>query len=1197
MKYLIGFFVLFIFFIPNNVFGACSADGLTVVYINGIFTSNRSDAEKDTKNLEKKFEQKSDIKNIKFITGYNESHIAGVSDIIESISQALGSPVSNYDRNSILLEIYPQVTTRKILLLGHSQGTFYTNEIYDYLTKHGEQEDAVGVYNVATPADHVAASGAHLTSKNDKVINGVRDIALKANAKQPLQANIDIPLTPTESTDRFGGHSFSGVYLANASTRITSDIDSALKKLSATEVSEADSAGCFTPPPRDISYYTQKAVFAVADPAATGVVIAGKSTIVVGEIAYNGTLAAIQSVVSLAKNLSNDISHQGLALVSNFFGNSSQQNNDVSLNDSNSKDSQIETDSADSQQESDISQLALSPETNAKTSQEPSAISEADDPSYNATDTTKNAAPTTSEDNPGSSGGGGGGGGGGSPPVGASGPVPNQSVQNNSNNENSQLNATSSSQNENSSSTSSNSSSTSDISNSTSTGSSSSSSQTSHILISEILFNPAGSDEGKEFIELYNPSDNELDLAEWSLKYKKENTTSTVSLASFKSSSHPEDKTLVKAKSFILVGLNSYDSANYGGKSADIIRTGALPNGETGSGQVEKVELILHNAGSSEVDKISYDKNSISSEGQSLERKSFSNNICVSAQASSTAGEFLGNGCDTDSTDDFEIRTLPNPQNFDSLPESRSVPTINNFQASYNFAPRLDFSWGLSVDAVGSTSTNKYFVYDTTDSSSTVSIFESTSTPASNYSFSETINEVGRNYDFQFKVQDRDGLSNTAMTTVLASSFLDKFYFYSLGATSTSYLFDLTTTSSRPFWDKTNSGGYGGWKAIVFYLNKDAPKESQLDTDHQMVPSDNSYIRVGYEGCGGGSGNNSELIFPPNDASCVPGPLSAAAYNFRKLEDSRLAVGISGSNSGAPFSSNDYVTLAFYDFGGGGGGNQWLNLAAVDKTKYYFKDAPQNQNVPTTPGNLSANFDDISGKLNLSWSSSTDADTLDRLINYQLNYSTSSVLNDSDWQSVSSLLYASIIPISPNSYKIGVRAIDDFNNTSTAAIIDWNFPAGFTPYILSQSQNSATQAFSLNKDGQLKSVKIFTDSFQTDSRNELANICYLDIYEVTATSTDILSGSDKPHPADGSSGEYAYRGTGCAGYLTFTYTNGPKLIAGHNYIWKFYFSSSDHGSVKFFGTTTDTASGLFSDPTIKNAKFTIQDDSDTLFDN
>ena len=83
MKYLVGLFVLFVFLLPHNVFGACNADGLTVVYVNGIFTSNKSDAENDTGKIEKNFKQFSDIRDVYFLTGYNQSHLGGAGDLIE----------------------------------------------------------------------------------------------------------------------------------------------------------------------------------------------------------------------------------------------------------------------------------------------------------------------------------------------------------------------------------------------------------------------------------------------------------------------------------------------------------------------------------------------------------------------------------------------------------------------------------------------------------------------------------------------------------------------------------------------------------------------------------------------------------------------------------------------------------------------------------------------------------------------------------------------------------------------------------------------------------------------------------------------------------------------------------------------------------------------------------------------------------
>ena len=51
---------------------------------------------------------------------------------------------------------------------------------------------------------------------------------------------------------------------------------------------------------------------------------------------------------------------------------------------------------------------------------------------------------------------------------------------------------------------------------------------------------------------------------------------------------------------------------------------------------------------------------------QSYERRAWQNG-CVSAQV---AGESLGNGCDTNNnTNDFEIRSISNPQNSQSQPE------------------------------------------------------------------------------------------------------------------------------------------------------------------------------------------------------------------------------------------------------------------------------------------------------------------------------------------------------------------------------------------------------------------------------------------------------------------------------------------------------------------------------------------------
>src|SRR3989338_925236 len=179
--------------LPVAVFADCGQNGYTVVYVNGILT-NEDAAKKDKDLLSAQF---AGIQDIKFINGYNESHFAGGGDIFQSAAQIVGKSFSEFDRDTILMEIHPQVSTQKILLLGHSQGTFYTNAMYNYLTDNGVPKESIAVYNLATPADRVEGGGAYLTSTNDKFINAIRQIMILSE-KQPLPANINIPIPANE---------------------------------------------------------------------------------------------------------------------------------------------------------------------------------------------------------------------------------------------------------------------------------------------------------------------------------------------------------------------------------------------------------------------------------------------------------------------------------------------------------------------------------------------------------------------------------------------------------------------------------------------------------------------------------------------------------------------------------------------------------------------------------------------------------------------------------------------------------------------------------------------------------------------------------------------------------------------------------------------------------------------------------------
>ncbi|MFA6145758.1 MAG: DUF2341 domain-containing protein [Patescibacteria group bacterium] len=261
---------------PLNVHAQCDGDGYVVVCVNGVFTPTETEAKKNTKDLEEKYVKKFDISNITFLTGYNPSHIAGLGDLIQTASQILNNPVSDYDLKTILVKLHPQINTKKILLVGHSQGTFYTNELYNYLINNGIPEESIGVYNVATPADFVAGNGKYLTSQNDKVVNNVRNVAKNIKVKQPLPQNINIPLNEQNDPN---GHSFSKVYLAGAPEEIISKINNALKNLDDTQqTTNTSDAGCFNLPDQNFSYKIQKLIYFAADPVSKGIVKAGTAT-------------------------------------------------------------------------------------------------------------------------------------------------------------------------------------------------------------------------------------------------------------------------------------------------------------------------------------------------------------------------------------------------------------------------------------------------------------------------------------------------------------------------------------------------------------------------------------------------------------------------------------------------------------------------------------------------------------------------------------------------------------------------------------------------------------------------------------------------------------------------------------------------------------------------------------------------------
>lgn len=262
-------------------------------------------------NLQGQYFKSTKSKTITFINGYNPSHIAGLGDIAHAAAQALDSSISRFDLDTILLQVHPQVTTRKLLLVGHSQGSFYANDMYGYLLEHGSPKAAVGVYQVGSPASSVAGGGRYLTSSNDAVINAARLVV--TNAAQglvPLAAANTIakkeilPANITLSSANYG-HSFSTTYLAEAPERVVGDIQSTLGKLKAEAASEMGE--CFTAPNTGLGYQAAKLGYSVADTAAAGIKTGAGAVQVAAVAAGNVLASAVQGAYGLATKVVKDV--------------------------------------------------------------------------------------------------------------------------------------------------------------------------------------------------------------------------------------------------------------------------------------------------------------------------------------------------------------------------------------------------------------------------------------------------------------------------------------------------------------------------------------------------------------------------------------------------------------------------------------------------------------------------------------------------------------------------------------------------------------------------------------------------------------------------------------------------------------------------------------------------------------------------
>ena len=206
------------------------------------------------------------------------------------------------------------------------------------------------------------------------------------------------------------------------------------------------------------------------------------------------------------------------------------------------------------------------------------------------------------------------------------------------------------------------------------------------LVISEIAVQRGSNRAKDEFIELYNPTDNSINLAGWSLQYTSAQATSTWQYKYFwvdgNSSGNLPDFNLPSHAYYLLTSATSSDYYSYG-MQPDLAAVTIAGNPTYLGLAADGGKIRLLNDKEEIIDLVAWGKDSLGAEGEPVNIDSFSwGSLERKAGATSTpellarggVHHWLGNGWDTDNnSQDFVLQTQPNPQNSLSLTEPETA--------------------------------------------------------------------------------------------------------------------------------------------------------------------------------------------------------------------------------------------------------------------------------------------------------------------------------------------------------------------------------------------------------------------------------------------------------------------------------------------------------------------------------------------
>lgn len=179
-----------------------------------------------------------------------------------------------------------------------------------------------------------------------------------------------------------------------------------------------------------------------------------------------------------------------------------------------------------------------------------------------------------------------------------------------------------------------------------------------------------------------------------------------------------------------------------------------------------------------------------------------------------------------------------------------------------------------------------------------------------------------------------------------------------------------------------------------------------------------------------------------NECSSIAGNYSSYAFDSGKLEDKNLILEVAEDNFTTAPTPSDYMTLAVYAYQPGyEPSHNAIRLVTIDSQKYFYN-GTLTSSAPSKPASVSFNFNTSTSKLKILWAKSTDTDSLDSLVKYEIKYGATTATTSADFIEISAE------PLTAYSFEL--RAYDDLKNYSEKTTTGYTTPDIPLPYNLTK---------------------------------------------------------------------------------------------------------------------------------------------------